>query len=127
MNKMTNCKICSKKLKGKQTLYCSTKCKNKDHQSYAAQKERGLQRKLLLVKEMGGRCSCCGYDKNLAALTFHHKDNKLFKLDVRSLSNRTYESVMMEVRKCELLCHNCHSEFHNPELDLASRSLSRLL
>ena len=62
-------------------MYCSIKCKNKAHQSYDTQKERGIKRKLQLVKKFGGRCSICGYNKNLAGLTFHHTSEKKFKLD----------------------------------------------
>ena len=71
----------------------------------------------------------CGYKKNLAGLSFHHTDakRKEFKLDMRSLSNRTIARVLDEFKKCILLCHNCHAEVHNPELDLGSTSLSRLL
>jgi len=68
----------------------------------------------------GGRCSVCGYDKNPAALTFYHtgSDDKEFKLDMRSLSNRTLEAVMSEHQKCILVCQNCHAELHNPHLDM---------
>lgn len=47
-------------------MFCSPKCKNKYHQSYDSQKNRGLARKIELVKIAGGRCSICGYHKNLA-------------------------------------------------------------
>jgi hypothetical protein len=95
-------------------------CKNKDLQSYEAQKRRGLARKLNLINNAGGRCTICGYDKNLAALVFHHTDStgKDFKLDMRSLSDRKIELVMKEIDKCILVCANCHAELHNPHLDL---------
>ncbi len=123
------CRNCPKQLTGKQTMYCSGQCKNKSHQSYPSQKRRGVSRKLEIINKLGGKCSHCNYNKNLAALTFHHSDPKLkeFKLDVRSLSNRKIEKVLVEIDKCVLLCHNCHSELHNPDLDLAKLSLSRLL
>lgn len=129
MNTLTNCKSCGNKLKGKQTHFCSIKCKNKSHQCYPSQKQRGLARKLQLLKMAGGKCSRCGYKKNLSALSFHHSSlmMKEFKLDVRSLSNRKLKTVLDEFRKCKLLCHNCHSEIHNPKLDLDFLSLSRLL
>lgn len=60
----------------------------------------------------------CGYEKNLAGLTFHHQADKSYKLDMRKLSNRTYESILEERGKCILLCHNCHMELHYPELDM---------
>jgi predicted HNH restriction endonuclease len=37
---------------------------------------------------------------------------------MRSLSNRTWESVMAELAKCSLVCANCHAELHNPHLTL---------
>lgn len=120
MNKIINCKICNQPLKGKQKLYCSLKCKNKTHQSYDAQQARGLRRKLELIESMGGKCCLCGYNKNLAALVFHHADKgaKKFKLDMRTLSNRKKSRIENEGKKCIILCHNCHAEYHNPHLDL---------
>jgi len=123
MNGTSNCIVCGAPLQGRQKKYCSPLCKNKTLQSYPAQKKRGLARKLELVEAFGGRCSVCGYDRNLAALTFHHIGfDKDFKLDMRSLSNRTLEVVLTEAKKCILVCQNCHAELHNPHLDLATLS-----
>ena len=103
-------------------MYCSMKCKNKVHQSYAAQRERSIERKLAFVTALGGKCSLCGYDENLAALSFHHKSGKEYQLDARSLSNRGLAAVEKEIAKCELLCSNCHMKLHHPSLDLAKLS-----
>ncbi len=102
-------------------MFCSSLCKNKAHQSYNAQQNRGLRRKKEIIQLLGGKCSRCGYNKNLSALTFHHKDpkNKKFKLDIRSLSNRKYVFIEKEIDKCILLCHNCHAELHYPQHNLA--------
>ena len=120
MNLTPKCIICEKNLIGKQRLFCSIPCKNKKHQSYPSQKIRGLSRKLELVKRLWGCCEKCGYKKNLASLSFHRIDpaNKSFKLDVRSLSNRTLERIEKELEQCILLCHNCHAEEHYPDLEL---------
>jgi hypothetical protein len=117
-NSTSFCLVCGKQLSGRQKKYCSRSCKNKDLQSYEAQKRRGLARKQELIDEAGSCCSICGYRNNLAALVFHHTqpDGKDFKLDMRSLSNRTYQSVRIEIEKCVLLCANCHAEVHNPHL-----------
>ena len=63
-----------------------------------------------------GSCEKCGYDRNYAALEFHHvdSDRKSFQLDLRSLSNRKWSVIMKEAEKCILLCSNCHAELHNP-------------
>ena len=120
------CVVCSSSLEGAQQKYCSNKCKQKDHyhrvkhqtNTYHSQTLRALNRKLKLIEMLGGECQRCGYNANIAALHFHHKDSsqKDFKLGMRILSNRSWKAIQEEVRKCELLCANCHSELHNPEL-----------
>ena len=113
-----NCLLCNKKLSGRQTKWCSNKCKNQlsnnKHQDYEAQKKRAIERKLKLVHISGGCCSKCGYNNNLAALEFHHIDpsKKNFKLDARKLSNCTWNKILEEFNKCKLLCSNCHAEIH---------------
>ncbi len=124
----STCEICGKPLTGKQTRFCSVACKNELHQAYPNQQKRGLRRKLELVQKLGGKCMKCGYDKNLAALSFHHEneDEKNHKLDMRSLSNRKIEAVMREFEKCVLLCANCHMELHYPYLEMSELSLDAL-
>ena len=115
------CTICRRPLIGRQRKYCSRICKNRDtnhhHQSYAVQQARGLNRKLTLMAEFGSRCTRCGYDRNYAALTWHHRDRaaKRFEMDMRSLSNRSAREIRTEARKCTLLCANCHAEEHFPQ------------
>ena len=120
MNNSSNCIVCGKTLVGRQTRFCSLGCKNKVLQSYQAQQKRGLTRKLEIIRTASGQCKICGYQKNLAALVFHHIDSeeKDFKLDMRSLSNRQLAPIMSEINKCILLCANCHAELHNPHLNL---------
>ena len=87
--------------------------------NYENQRKRGLKRKLEAIKLLGGGCSMCGYDKNLAALEFHHKnpDEKEFQLDARIFANALPEKIKKELDKCTILCSNCHKEIHNPELN----------
>ena len=115
---------CSKPLIGRQKKYCSSICKNNQLQSYHAQQARGLKRKIFLVQQFGGECSVCGYKKNSSALTFHHlvPADKAFALDLRSLSNRKQVMIDNEISKCILICHNCHSELHNPQHNLECTS-----
>lgn len=118
--KLENCEICGKPLTGRQGRFCSRACKNLCHQTYVRQRERGIKRKLEWIQKLGGKCSRCGYNKNFAALVFHHQDEdmKEHELDMRSLFNRTLEAVMREFEKCVLLCANCHAELHYPHLDM---------
>lgn len=84
--------------------------------NYKSQQCRAWSRKLELIQMMGGKCSRCGYDRNIAALEFHHTDpsKKLFQLDARHLSNSSIERIKEESEKCILLCSNCHKEIHYP-------------
>ncbi len=44
--------------------------------TYNYQYIRALKRKMYLISERGGCCEICGYNKNLAAFDFHHKNPK---------------------------------------------------
>ena len=123
------CKTCEKALTGRQTKFCSRKCRNQStnfkHQNYQCQQERGRRRKVQLVNNAGGGCSECGYKKNLAALSFHHLDPKLkkFPLDLRQCSNRSMEALLAEAAKCILLCIRCHFELHHPDFEVGLEGL----
>jgi hypothetical protein len=122
MESVEACVTCGEILAGRQKRFCSRRCKNADtnhrHQSYLAQSKRGLGRKEELLAAAGGRCTRCGYGRNLAALTWHHLDpeRKKFSLDLRSLSNRSIDEIHAELAKCIVLCANCHAETHFPHL-----------
>lgn len=89
--------------------------------SYEIQKLRGLKRKYEAVLQRGRKCERCGYDKNLSALEFHHRnpEEKEFTLDSRHFSNTKIEVLQSELDKCELLCANCHRELHNPDTEMS--------
>lgn len=121
------CIKCNIPLSGNQKKFCSNKCKQKGHydkisqnNSYHAQTIRSYERKIKLIEISGGGCNECGYNKNIAALEFHHIDptTKSFSLDARRLSNTRWEYILIEHSKCILLCGNCHSEHHYPEMEL---------
>lgn len=77
-------------------------------------KKRALKHKLIILK--GGKCVKCGYDKCEGALQFHHRDpaEKEFTLSKINLNdtNFSFEKILIEVEKCDLLCANCHAEEH---------------
>jgi hypothetical protein len=67
--------------------------------------------KAKLVEEAGGACALCGYRRWVGALQFHHIDpsRKDFSISQRGHS-RSLARSRLEVRKCVLLCANCHAE-----------------
>jgi len=64
------------------------------------------------VEYKGGKCEVCGYNKCVTALTFHHKNNKIFGISASGYT-RSWDKVKKELTKCILLCSNCHAELHN--------------
>jgi hypothetical protein len=67
--------------------------------------------KEILVREAGGHCVLCGYDRYVGALGFHHLDpaTKRFSLSDLGIA-RSLDRARAEARKCALLCANCHAE-----------------
>jgi Homeodomain-like domain len=65
----------------------------------------------ILVREAGGRCALCGYDRHVGALEFHHLDprEKRFSLSQKGVA-RSLDRAREEASKCVLLCANCHAE-----------------
>jgi len=89
-------------------------CKNCVH---IRQRRRWIDRKIKAVNLFGGKCVKCGYDQNLAALEFHHVDQKSKEYIWSELKKRPWQEVVNELQKCTLVCGNCHMELHNPQLD----------
>lgn len=65
--------------------------------------------KVILVREAGGRCSLCGYDRCIAALAFHHLDPADKRFGISRLGS-SLGRARAEAAKCVLLCANCHAE-----------------
>ena len=110
-NTAYNCRTCD--TTGKEHFYKTAKyqckiCFNK--RCVDAGKERVTQLKM----HYGGKCTKCGYDKNLSALQFHHRNplEKEWHLGARRGVN--WDDQIKELDKCDLVCANCHCEIHNP-------------
>ena len=96
-------------------------------------KSRQTKREFILTV-LGGKCAICGYDKCSAALDAHHIDPNKKEFTIASNPNKSYEAISNELKKCVLLCANCHRALHagaidpvltssyDEEKDLASRA-----
>ena len=74
-------------------------------------------RKVKLIVLLGSKCSDCGlkYNKiNGAIFHFHHKNKgqKEFEISKRVFDGN-WERVLLEIKKCLLLCANCHAIEHS--------------
>jgi hypothetical protein len=63
---------------------------------------------------MGGKCCLCGYDQCEQALDIHHidPDQKEIHLSKIQANPKAMLSLIAELRKCALLCKNCHVAVH---------------
>ena len=58
---------------------------------------------------LGGKCCICGYCKCQEGLDFHHLDPSKKEFGIGK-TIRSWNRVQIELRKCILLCANCHRE-----------------
>lgn len=100
------CKICGGKFKDYQSkgrLRCGS-CNTKI---------RRYRAKAAAVKYLGGKCAKCGWSGNQAAFQFHHTDPKEKDFVIGNVANKSWDSIKEEMKKCILLCANCHSIEHS--------------
>ena len=73
-------------------------------------KPRRLRRSYWLNKyKVSKGCQTCGYNENPVALDFDHTNPKEKKFNIsHRLDRATIKSLFNEIRKCVVLCANCH-------------------
>lgn len=84
--------------------------------SYSSERVKAWRHRIKqkMVDAMGGACQCCGYNICKEALAFHHIEPEHKDMgfgDLRA-NPKKWEKIVEELRKCILVCHNCHSEIH---------------
>lgn len=65
-----------------------------------------------ILAAFGGACCICGYNRCAKSLALHHLDPKQKDFTVGK-SIRAWATVVQELRKCILVCFNCHQEIHD--------------
>jgi|SRR3989344_2774140 len=102
--------------------------KNKDDLYKAQKRHRVKIREKLLDFLLTKKCVDCG-EKDPIVLDFDHvSQNDKFKSISRMLSGHySWESVLVEIKKCEIRCANCHrrKSFHQFGYFGKAKSLQR--
>ena len=116
------------KAQGKKHSQCK-KCQSKqEHQHYIESKERRIQvreradwskeNNTTLVdyyRSLG--CKKCG-DKRFYVIDFHHRNSNEKDGTINHMIKSTsYDTLKKEIEKCDVLCANCHREWHYLELN----------
>ena len=80
------------------------------------QRNRYKDRKnfVLKYKINSGGCKNCGFIEEPEILVFHHKNpnEKSFKIGGNWIVNSSIKRLEMEMKKCYILCPNCHAIEH---------------
>ena len=117
------CKVCGKRkaeteffvVKGYRRKDCK-RCAVDADTRYA--KIRRGKYKQKAISFLGGKCVKCGYSRCSDALEFHHKDPDDKDSSISLLiHNNKWETIKKELKKCILVCANCHRELHAGVID----------
>jgi len=77
---------------------------------------RRLRVKMAAIKLMGGKCVKCEWSGPVAGYDFHHfcgdKD-----FSIGEASNKSWNVIKQELKKCVLLCKICHAIEHSKQDD----------
>ena len=84
-------------------------------QEYSA--EYTQKKKEYLIELKGGKCARCGIEfdgTNSAIFDFHHSnpEEKEIQLNKAGLKRYGMERILRELKKCDLVCSNCHRLIH---------------
>jgi hypothetical protein len=91
----------------------------KEKRTYADRREymikavskRRRKLKTMAIAEAGGSCVICGYNKHQGVLDFHHVNERTKSFGISAAGySRSWASIQQEMRKCVLVCANCHRE-----------------
>lgn len=80
------------------------------HNLYTAKKYQ--ENKQFIIKYLGGKCISCGFLKYNCSLDVHHKNPKEKNINFRHIRGWSKKRIIAEIRRCVLLCRNCHQAYH---------------
>ena len=103
---MKICILCRNKFKDYQK-------RNRSRCGSCNTKIRRFRAKAAAIKYMGGKCAKCGWQGNQAAFQFHHINSDKKDFILGNVANKNWDVIKNELKKCILLCANCHAVTHS--------------
>lgn len=79
---------------------------------WTRKRRQETRQKIVEIKAASG-CMRCGM-KHPACLQFHHRnpEEKVFGINRFITKIRSFEKILAEIAKCDILCANCHAILH---------------
>lgn len=78
-----------------------------DNTDYFTNSRNSRRRFLIAVKWTAG-CMDCGYSIHPEAMDFDHRPGEIKSFTLNQVGGRTFDSIIQEVMKCDVVCANCH-------------------
>lgn len=88
--------------------------KNKEKIIKSHKEHRQRIRSWFIDQKKQLKCEVCGISK-WYLLVFHHIDPSVKNNDISTMvrDGNSKENIMNEIKKCKVLCCNCHTELHH--------------
>lgn len=103
-NSKKQCPVCGRKFKWTKNNVCPT-CRSF---------KRREQQRTKAIDCLGGKCTECS-NTDYDVLTFHHRNPKTKKFNLCQSWQKSWKTLKKEIKKCDLLCANCHMKLHRKE------------
>ena len=75
--------------------------------------KKGREKRLKALEYLGQKCKLCDFDKYSCSLDIHHLDSKEKDPAFNTMRYWSWKRLEKELKKCVLLCKNCHAAVHN--------------
>ena len=85
--------------------------KNKEILNKRARDRRRKKKAWFIEHKKKFKCEECGFS-DYRALTFHHRDPAEKEFNLGHATHFSKERILKEMKKCSVLCANCHSILH---------------
>jgi len=78
-------------------------------------RDLAFKKKVKGFRLLGGKCNICS-EKDIRCIDFHHIDKSEKSAGINHLRNNKWEILESEIKKCILLCTNCHRKEHKNDI-----------
>ena len=104
----------------RQEYYQKTKHLKKEYYVVANRKEiqrdRARNNKIKAIDFFGNKCLDCGLESEFSTVyDFHHLDPSVKENGISKLMSYSWNKIETELKKCVMLCANCHRIRHAKE------------
>ena len=82
-----------------------------------------ITKRIMIVKYLGDKCVKCG-NSNIFVLDCHHRNPIEKEMSISKLVSGRWSKIEKEIKKCILLCRNCHNDIHFHCNNIDERSLN---